>query len=347
MARTTSACPREESARGQAAFPGIGKRLGLSLSNDALGSDRGLQAAAGLHLFAIAAAVLGPSSPPLPIFLTLTGLVLVVLALSRPMVGAAVPMSVTDEELDEREVRALALERQAQRLVEIADAASRARRDTEMRSQLWAELTARMSHELRTPLNAVIGFSDLMSAELFGPLGHDRYRDYTRHIRESGRQLMKCTEDTLALTSSLANRSDGGVQTLDLSDVIAEAWSFFDGETDTRAVRLITASNSRTEILGEPRPIRQILINLFSEAFARVPNRGSIHIELDDDGTAVSLQIRVEGALPRVDEGQAPLAVCIARVLLEQLGSGLIETDDHEVWCASTMFDRATQQELF
>ncbi len=96
-----------------------------------------------------------------------------------------------------------------------------------MRSQLWAELTARMSHELRTPLNAVIGFSDLMGAELFGPLGHDRYRDYTRHIRECSRTLLKCTEDTLALTSSLAKRETvETARSVCLDDLIRDATDF-------------------------------------------------------------------------------------------------------------------------
>ena len=64
---------------------------------------------------------------------------------------------------------------------------------------------ARVSHELRTPLNAVIGFSDVMDSELLGPVGHPRYREYARHIRDSGRELLKSAEDTLAITALLAN----------------------------------------------------------------------------------------------------------------------------------------------
>ena len=60
-----------------------------------------------------------------------------------------------------------------------------------------ALMIAAISHDLRTPLNAVIGFSDVMQRELFGPLGHDRYRDYAVHIRESGEQLLKATERML------------------------------------------------------------------------------------------------------------------------------------------------------
>ena len=59
------------------------------------------------------------------------------------------------------------------------------------------ELMAHMSHALRTPLNAVIGFSDVMAHELHGPLGKSRYQEYALHIRESGGQLLKSSEDAL------------------------------------------------------------------------------------------------------------------------------------------------------
>lgn len=66
-----------------------------------------------------------------------------------------------------------------------------------------ARLAARMSHDLRTPLNAVIGFSDLMRRELHGPVGDRRYRDYAEHIAQSGEQLLRATENTLAMAEMI------------------------------------------------------------------------------------------------------------------------------------------------
>jgi signal transduction histidine kinase len=347
MARIGSAYPRERHAPAQATLSGLGKRVAKTLSSDVVGSERSLQAAAGLHLFAIAAAVFGPTSPPLPILLTVTGLALVVLSLTRPSTALS-PAHDAGLSPPETENRTIALERQSQRLVEIADCASRARREAETRGQLWAELTARMSHELRTPLNAVIGFSDLMNAELFGPLGHDRYRDYARHIRECSRGLLKSTEDTLALTSTLARR-DGAeaVRTLDLVDLVNDAVAFHAAEIASRGLTLTRPDAASLEIVGEQRPIRQILVNLIAEAVERTRRGGRILIGAEDDGVTVALSITVERALPRADVGQAPLSVCIARVLLEQQGSGLLETDDHEIWQAATFFDRAAQADFF
>jgi signal transduction histidine kinase len=342
MARIGSAHPREQSASAQASLTVLGTWLNQTSIKEAIASDRWLQLAAALHLTAIAAAVIGPTSPPLPIFLTLTGLALVVLALNRAQHTA------TEAAQPAADLRTFDLERQSQRLVEVADAASRARHESEMRSQLWAELTARMSHELRTPLNAVIGFSDLMGAELFGPLGHDRYRDYTRHIRECSRSLLKCTEDTLALTSSLAktNATDTA-RTLCLSELLRDAADFHAPEITTRGLTVNLPALSGLDITGEARPIRQILINLLAEAAERTRRSGTITIDVAEDAETVALTIRVEKAQPRADEGQAPLTVCIARVLLEQQGSGLIETDDHDSWQVTTIFDRPAQPDFF
>ena len=69
----------------------------------------------------------------------------------------------------------------------------------------WADLMSRINHELRTPLNAVIGFSEVMVLEMFGPLGSERYQEYARYIRDSAGDLLKSAEDTLALTALLTN----------------------------------------------------------------------------------------------------------------------------------------------
>jgi two-component system, cell cycle sensor histidine kinase PleC len=92
--------------------------------------------------------------------------------------------------------------RQSILLAGLAAEAERARAEARDLARSRAHLVAVLSHDLRTPLNAVIGFSDVMQRELFGPLGHDRYRDYAVHIRDSGEQLLKATEDILVQSHS-------------------------------------------------------------------------------------------------------------------------------------------------
>lgn len=320
---------------------GLGAWLRQTISSSSVASDRRLQFAAALHLFAIAAAVLGPSSPPLPLFLTITGLALVVLALNRT------PTSAAPAEAPAPAAPSIAAGRTAGDLAPMGSA-GQVRLEAGLRGQLWAEMTARISHELRTPLNAVIGFSDMMSAELFGPLGHDRYRDYTRHIRECSRTLLKCTEDTLALTSTLAQSDESRTaRTVRLDKLITDAAEFHASETEIRNVKIIHPDCQELEVLGEVRPLRQILVNLLAEAHQRACRGATIAIILAVDSDVITFSIRVEKALPRADEGQAPLAICIARVLLEQQGLGLIETDDHDSWMVMTCFHRPAQEDFF
>src|SRR5947207_1819225 len=63
-----------------------------------------------------------------------------------------------------------------------------------------------MSHELRTPLNAIIGFSEIMSAAMFGPLGSDKYREYCRDIHQSGQYLLDVINDILDMSKIEAGR---------------------------------------------------------------------------------------------------------------------------------------------
>ena len=90
--------------------------------------------------------------------------------------------------------------RQSQLLAAMTAETERVRAEAAALSLSRTEALASISHDLRTPLNAVIGFSEAMQRELFGPLGHDRYKDYAVHIRESGEQLLRAAEAMIAQT---------------------------------------------------------------------------------------------------------------------------------------------------
>lgn len=94
------------------------------------------------------------------------------------------------------------LERQAQLLAQAVDQSMQEKAFIEQHCQAKSERLMHAGHELRTPLNAVIGFSELMLGEVFGPLGHAKYRDYAMHVRDSGRKLLEAAHDILDLAGS-------------------------------------------------------------------------------------------------------------------------------------------------
>jgi signal transduction histidine kinase len=98
-------------------------------------------------------------------------------------------------------------ERETQRQLAQSLPVRRLRATSEQRDRTWTDLMARVSHDLRTPLNAVMGFSEIMVLEMFGPLGDVRYHDYVHHIRDSAAELLKSAEDTMALTALMASPS--------------------------------------------------------------------------------------------------------------------------------------------
>lgn len=231
----------------------------------------------------------------------------------------------------------------------LSRAAARLSQMTVARKHPWGELMARVSHELRTPLNAVIGFSDVMNSELLGPVGHPRYREYARHIRDCGRELLKSAEDTLAITCLLDDNTGPSIEPpMDLMSVVADAWRFYADVAERRGLKLQHAIPEGVEILMERRPMRQVLINLFAEAVVRAEDGGTIGITTAAHGELVQLEVFVRGRPDGESIGEASLSICLARALLEMQGAALVEVDDpHATWRALTMLRRATQDDFF
>ena len=137
-----------------------------------------------------------------------------------------------------------------------------------------------MSHELRTPLNAVLGFSEMMSNEVFGPLGSSCYSAYARDIHASGRLLLKSAEDALAITALLtAPDRKGAGPTSRLASVAEDACSL----RATRS-RLAVDCGFRPDIdrsidvIGDSQAMRQMLINLLAEASRNAQNGAVLSI---------------------------------------------------------------------
>jgi signal transduction histidine kinase len=362
MAATLSACPRSESVFTDVPAPG---RSG-SLPFDAL---RLLQGAALVNVLGLLAfALLHPLSLLLLVLLV-TGLLISLVALAAPLFAAVsathepVPLaSVASTDLSPENRGSGAspspLPFMGERIIigahaahntTLALAAARLSRISAVRGHPLGDLFARVSHELRTPLNAVIGFSDVMESELLGPVGHPRYREYARHIRDCGRDLLKSAEDTLALTCLLDHDPEAVVDTgLDLRTAVEDAWAFHAGSLAGQGLALEIDMPEALAVLIDKRPMRQILINLFAEAMRRSDSRGTVGLVATAHGDLVQIEVFLRGRPGDASMGQASLPICLARALLELNGAALIEVDDpYSTWRVVTVLRCAAQTDFF
>jgi signal transduction histidine kinase len=366
MAGTLSACPRSESAlSGADAATGGISRLPLIGFNIV----RLLQGAVLLHASALAYALFHPISLP-SLAIIVTGLIVTLVALRLPQLlapPAAVALAQARHvpptaDLSPAQVGSgaspsplpfmgerIALDPEAVQLTRLARAAARLNRMPNLHAHPWGDLIARVSHELRTPLNAVIGFSDVMHAELLGPVGHPRYREYARHIRDCGRDLLKSAEDTLAITCLLDHDPNAAMEiAVDFRAMVDEAWAFYADPLNAGGIALEAEVPEGLEVLVDRRPLRQILINLFAEAVRRTDARGTVGLVATVDGDLVQIEVYLRGRPGDVSVGQASLPICLARALLELHGAALIEVDDpFSTWRAVTVLRCSTQGQFF
>jgi two-component system cell cycle sensor histidine kinase PleC len=208
---------------------------------------------------------------------------------------------------------------------------------------------ARVSHELRTPLNAVIGFSDLMGQGLFGPMGHPRYTEYVRHIQESGRELLKSTEDTLVLTALLAMPEAAGPRArLDMRELATAAWTSLAECAAASRLRLVAETQPGLAVLGDARVLRQALVNLFREAMSRAADGGAVVLSTVSADAAVEIEIAVPQSKEPRCAARSSLHVCLARTLLEFEDAALaVSSQADGTWRAVTVLEAAVQQDFF
>lgn len=133
----------------------------------------------------------------------------------------------------------------------------------------FESLTYQISHELRTPLNAVIGFSDLIRSERFGPVGNPRYREYLDHISESAERMLQAANETLALTSMLAAPQPvAETKPFNLANAVVEAIGLAEDSSDGSLPPTTVDIPSSFEVWGDSATIIAALANLIRAAAA-------------------------------------------------------------------------------
>ena len=196
----------------------------------------------------------------------------------------------------------------------------------------WIDLLASISHEMRTPLNAVIGFSDAMEQEVFGPIGNARYREYVGHIRTSGVELLKALEDALTMTAVLAQPKASALEDIALVPLVDGALNEVGGHDFGRGLGFEVRIPQDIEVRGDRRILPRAVRQLISIAQSRAAAGSSIRISATSSHGQVALVVDVT----EVAEGAAPLIQPGRELSHFEVGLGRREL---AVWPASGLLD--------
>jgi len=158
-----------------------------------------------------------------------------------------------------------------------------------------SEFLANMSHELRTPLNAINGFSEIMTAEMFGPLGDRRYKEYAQDILNSGQHLLALINDILDMAKIEAGKMTMSFEPVVLEDVVEDAVRLMRNRAEAAGLSLDVRLDPLPEIEADYRALKQVLLNLLSNAVKFTPRGGSVTVLSEDLGGQVRLAVRDSG----------------------------------------------------
>ncbi len=148
----------------------------------------------------------------------------------------------------------------------------------EAANQAKSEFLANMSHELRTPLNAINGFSEIMAAEMFGPVGDPRYKGYANDILKSGQHLLSLINDILDMAKIEAGKMTVHYEKVSLKDICTDAARLMRGKADEAGLTLVIDAPDLPDIDADHRGMKQVMLNLISNAVKFTPEGGSITV---------------------------------------------------------------------
>lgn len=307
----------------------------------------------GMHFTAMSAVTLLPAwssatsnvvmAPAiLAVAVAAAGILIVALGVVAAMLDGHLSLR-RQSEADRLRAHIAELERTQSELEETSQHLAKALEDAGAANRAKSLFLAAMSHELRTPLNAVIGFSELLSSEMFGPLGNERYHEYAGDILKSGRHLLALINDVLDLSHLDTGDLKLADDDVDLHELVEAVAGVMREAAQQSGVTLKCHVTSDFPLLrADRRRLRQVLINLLSNAVKFTPYGGTVevtatwnsegaHLRIRDTGIGIAAEDipraferfgQVDNRLSRRYEG-AGLGLPLSKQLIESHGGSL------------------------
>jgi signal transduction histidine kinase len=175
-----------------------------------------------------------------------------------------------------------------------------------------------VSHELRTPLNSILGFSEILNAELYGPLGAPQYKDYAAIIHGSGQKLLKLVNQVLEIARLEARTMEFVLRSEPVELALDDALATLQPDMAARDVTVsIAGRGGLPAVMADPRGLRSLLFHLLHNAVAFSAEGAAVTVRVDLQGDVVDIAIRDTG------EGLDPDDIPRLMTPFEQGGSAL------------------------
>ncbi|WP_117191293.1 sensor histidine kinase [Rhizobium terrae] len=192
-----------------------------------------------------------------------------------------------------------------------------ARRRAEEANLAKSRFLASMSHELRTPLNAILGFSEVMSSEVLGPLANPTYKEYAGDIHRSGQHLLNLINEILDLSRIEAGRYDLSEESLSLLEIAEDCIGMVQLRARAKNITIREQFEPQLpQVWADEKSMRQVLLNLLSNAVKFTPQGGEVTVKVGwTAGGGQYVAIKDNG--PGIPEEEIP-------VVLSAFGQGSI-----------------------
>jgi signal transduction histidine kinase len=219
------------------------------------------------------------------------------------------------------------LERATRKAEKARQSAEQARQSAEQASRAKSDFLASVSHELRTPLNAILGFSELIGYQMMGPVGNKRYVEYAADINKSGRHLLALVNDVLDLSKVEAGKMELRESEFSIAALIADSLDLLGEKARSHVSLGVECAPEIPALMGDVKLIKQILLNLVSNAVKFTPDGGWVTIAAHyRGGRGVRIAVSDSGigmSQDDIEKAMSPFGQIDSRIARSHQGTGL------------------------